>query len=139
MKLKEILQQEKEMMTPLRRKVNKWIFISYFSLMALLAVVIPLMIIDETKYLFVLFICLGLCVAYVGGLLFLNPRIIRKETELELETFSYLFSDVKPLEQETITIVEEDISYTLTKQGVKVEIPEKVLRESIYLSIVTAM
>ena len=130
MKIREILQQEKEMMTPFRRRVNWWILIGYIVWLSLLIIVVPLMIIDENKNAVFMFIWLGLGLVYMGVLIFLNPRIIQKETEIELQGFSYLFTEPKPLEGDSVTIEEEDILYTLTKEGVRVEIPEKVLLQN---------
>ena len=130
MKLKEILQQEKEIMTPFRYKVNKWILISFLAWMALLIIVIPLMIINEAQNAVFLFIWLGLGLVYVGVLIALHSRITKKETELELESFSYLFNEAKPLEKEIVTLVEEDITYTLTAEGIKMTVPEKILHQN---------
>ena len=96
MKLREILQQEKEFMTPFRRKVNWGILIGYLSWLALLVIVVPLMIIDETKYAAVMFVWLGLGFAYGGVLIWLNPRIIRKETELNWRAFPTCFRACNP-------------------------------------------
>lgn len=130
MKLREILQQEKEMMTPFRRKVNKWIFISYLVWLTLLIAVVPLMIIDENKNAVFMFIWLGLGLVYAGVLIALNPRIVKKETELEMESFSYLFTDAKPLEEDSVTVVEEEIFYTLTAEGIKMKVPDKLLHQN---------
>lgn len=130
MKLKEILQQEKENMTPFRYKVNKWILISFLAWMALLIIVIPLLLINEAQNAIFAFIWLGLGLAYAGALIALHPRFTKKETELELESFSYLFNEAKPLESDSVTVVEEEISYTLTAEGIKMTVPDKVLHQN---------
>lgn len=131
MDIKEVLRKEKEKMTPLRRKINYRVVPIYLgAVIGTLAIVMTLLIINEQKFMPVFFVWLGVFAATAIGFLACLPAITKKETELELESFSYLFSPVVPLETDSVTIEEEDILYTLTKDGVRVEVPEKVLLQN---------
>lgn len=131
MSMKENLRKEKERMTPLRRKINYLVVPIYLaSVLFTLLIVTVLMIVDEQKFLPVFFVWLGVIVLSVIGFAACLPAITRKETELELESFAYLFQPAAPLETDSVEIEEEDILYTLTKDGIRVEVPEKVLLQN---------
>lgn len=47
------------------------------------------------------------------------------DVKIEMERFSYLFNEPKPCEEESLTVTDEDLVYTLEKDGVQLEIPDE--------------
>ena len=134
MKLKEILEEEKKIMSPLRWKMNSTIVPLYLSIIFLpLLIVIPLMTVDEVKYFPVFIAYMVVFVLASVGILATIPWMNKKETEIELERFGYLFHPAKPIEGEKVQVVDEDVIYTLSKDGIHIKVPvqtEKVFEEA---------
>jgi hypothetical protein len=134
MKLKEIIEEEKKIMSPLRRKMNTIILPLYLSInLPPILIVIPLMIVDAGRY-FPIFIAYMVVMALTTvGILATIPWMNKKETEIELERFDYLFHSAKPVEGEKVQVVDEDVVYTLSKEGIHIKLPlqmEKVFEEA---------
>ena len=124
MKLKEIIQREKELMSSFRWKLNYRIIpIFLVSWLLPLLAMIPLMSIDEERYT-PLFIGVMIWVGLVFvGMIAMLPWITKKETQIELERYNFLFKDPKILEEDKIIVPDEELVYTLDKEGVYMEIP----------------
>ena len=124
MKLREIIQKEKEWMSPLRWTINYiiipiWAAISFVPLV----VVISLMIVDDVKYMSVFIVgMIWIAIMYIALLIAL-PFITKKETQIELERYSYLFKEAKEIENIPLVIVDESLTYTLDKDGARMEVP----------------
>ena len=106
MKLKEILEEEKKIMSPLRWKMNTIILPLYLSInLPPILIVIPLMIVDAGRY-FPIFIAYMVMMALTTmGMIATIPWMNKKETEIELERFDYLFHSAKPIEGEKVQVV----------------------------------
>ena len=124
MKLKERIRRNKEIMSPLRRTINYTVIPIWLLIYILpLAVVIPLMIIDEEKYFFVFVACMVWWVFWLILPLALLPFLTKKETQIELECYNYLFQDPKEVMDEPLVVVDEELTYYLEKDGARMEFP----------------
>ena len=112
------------MMSPFRKKIN-YIFLPIFLGVFLVFTLVMsiLMAIDEEKFLPVAIAWAIFFGLWVIAFLFIIPWINRTETNIELERYAWLFAEPAPLDKESVEMyVEEDeISYTLTKEGLRVE------------------
>ncbi len=126
MKLSEVIRREKELMSPLRWKINYVVVPLYLAISLLpLFAVIPLMIADENKYTPVFIVWIALVAIATVALLCSLPFITRKEVRVELERYSYLFKEPSPIENDCVVIRDEEITYTLDREGIRVEWPKE--------------
>ncbi len=117
---------EKEQMHPLRYKTN-YVLVPLYLFLGL-ALVVGVIVLDATvlgnedapgllTYLgLAFFVCASV------ALIAFSSFVSKKELQAEKARYSYLFTPVAGLEKESVTVnVEEGISYTLTKEGIKAE------------------
>ena len=119
-----IRKKEKEMMSPFRKKIN-YIFLPIYvgGFLVFTVVATVLGAIDAEKFFPVTVAWAIFLVLYGLSFFFIVPWINRTERNLELERYAWLFAEPAPLEKESVELyVEEDeISYTLTKDGLRAE------------------
>lgn len=122
-RLKDMIKQEKEIMSPFRWKINYIVIpIWLVSVVCALAVGTILMEIDEHKNLVPFLILVAFVLLSAIALLCTLPWTIKKETQIELERYAYLFNKPVPFkENEGVQIAEDGLLYTLTADGLKIE------------------
>lgn len=114
-------------MTPLRWKINY-----VWSPIYCAVVLIPLLAFDFLMLAFdgvftVLFLVwLGILLVTALAFPWVFIKINKIETEIEVKRFAYLFESAKPLEEEETKVVDEGLTYLLSKDGVRVIVPVKV-------------
>ena len=111
-------------MSPLRWKFNHAIMPIWAATLFLpLLAVIPLMILDQEKYFFVFIVWMAwIGIAFIAMLCTI-PFMNKKETQIELERYGYLFKEPKFIESNTVTVNDEGIIYTLDRDGAHMEFP----------------
>ncbi len=126
MELKEYVKKMKENMSPFRWKmmtVGEPIMLGVLfapGVVALLLFAFGL----ETAGFYATIVWIGLMVLeIIGALVFLLPWLNKQDVKIEMERSAYLFKEPKPFHEDSLTIVDEDLIYTLDKEGVKLEIP----------------
>lgn len=124
MTTEEIKKMERELISPFRKKINCVFLPIYLGVfLAFTAVTTILMCVDENKY-FPVALAWAIFFALWGlSLLFIVPWINRTERDIELQRYAWLFNSPAPLEKESveISVPEDEITYTLTKDGMRAE------------------
>ncbi len=125
MTLKEIRKRNKAEMTPLRYRFNHLIAPIYVSVMALFSVVMIIVFTmvkpEEWALLFA-----GLAMAALICMFLHGAVLKRKELNIELDRWSYLFKKGIPFEGETLETDDPETgnAYVLSQKGVKVILPK---------------
>lgn len=123
MKFKERLAEANEMMSPFRKKINYIAIPAYLiTLVCSLAAALPWVFIDEKKYYPVMIVWACLAVVSILVWVLLDSWFDKKETEIELERWGFLFKKPKKTEMESFCVDGDGgIRYTLTKDGITAE------------------
>ena len=122
MHLLERLKKEKEEMHPLRWKLS-YIGLPVYLLLSLTPFLVAIPFMENEQTAIILGVsCLGwffLCSAVTYALtLWTDSRIVN----FEKERYGYLFRTPNPLEKESIEVLDEDLRYTLHKEGARLEL-----------------
>lgn len=124
MKRNERSKSERDQMNPLRKKFINIALPTYLAVsMVPLAAAFPLMILEDGKYA-VLIACLWAVwfALSSAGMLYASARMSVKEAEGERARYAYLFQE--PIKaKDVLTVPDEELCYTLDKDGVRLEIP----------------
>lgn len=124
MTTEEIKKMERELMSPFRKKINFLFLPIYLGVFLVFTVVATVLgAIDADKY-FPVTLAWAIFFALWGlSLLFIIPWINRTERDIELERYAWLFQPAAPLGKESVEIyvAEDEITYTLTKDGMRAE------------------
>ena len=134
MKLIERIRKKKEIMTPLRWKVN-YVWAPIYCAVVL----IPLLVFDflmlafDGVFTLLFLVWLGILLVTALAFPWVFIKLTKWETEVELKRFAYLFEPAKALEEDCVEVEEDGVTYALNRDGVRVILPietERVFEEA---------
>lgn len=122
---KEWIRNKKESMSPFRWKVMT-VGLPLYIVLSLLLIAVFVRQASAEKVEAVAVIVWLACLVFVNiGMAFLSMRLTKEDGKFEMQRFSYLFEKELLFEEEQLIVADEELAYTLEKEGVKLEFPDE--------------
>lgn len=126
MTLKEKREQRKASMSPFRWKILTVGLPLYVLLLLFPApIIIGLLAAKNDAGIIVAYAWIPWMVLVNVAAFVLLALATKVDVKIEMERFSYLFKEPEPFEEESLTVTDEDLVYTLDKDGVQLEFPDE--------------
>lgn len=125
MNRKEWIRNKKDNTSPFRWKMMTVGLPLYVLFSLSLLVTFVWMILTEHVEAVAVIVWIG-CLGFVNvGMVFLSMRLTKEDVKFEMQRFSYLFEKDIAFEDECLLIADGELTYTLEKEGVKLEFPDE--------------